>query len=43
MVQILKKTSELPREQNPYLLTGRGRKKRWFFLRARTAKPEGEV
>jgi hypothetical protein len=27
------KTSKLPREQNPYLLTGRDRKKKWFFLR----------
>jgi len=29
----LMKTAKLPREQNPYLLTGRGRKKRWLFLR----------
>jgi hypothetical protein len=29
----LMKTSKLPREQNPYLLSGRARKKRWFFLR----------
>jgi hypothetical protein len=25
--------SKAPREQNPYLLTGRGPKKYWFFLR----------
>jgi hypothetical protein len=24
------KTSRIPREQNPYFLTGRGKKKAWF-------------
>jgi hypothetical protein len=37
------KSAKLPREQNPYLLTGRGKKRRWFFLRAKTVKPEREV
>jgi hypothetical protein len=42
LIEIMK-SAKLPREQNPYLLTGRGRKKRWFFLRAKTAKPESEI
>ena len=25
------KASKIPREQNPYFLTGRGKKKRWSF------------
>jgi hypothetical protein len=29
----MKKKSKIPREQNPYFLTGRGKEKRWFFLR----------
>ena len=42
LIEIMK-SAKLLREQNPYLLTGRGRKRRWFFLRAKTAKPESEV
>jgi hypothetical protein len=29
----MKKKSKIPREQNPYFLTGRGKGKRWSFLR----------
>jgi hypothetical protein len=29
---LIMKISKIPREQNPYFLTGRVRKKLWFFL-----------
>ena len=30
--------TKLPREQNPYFLTGRGKKKSWFFQIWRLSK-----
>jgi hypothetical protein len=35
MAELMMKTSKIPREQNPYFLTGRGKKKLWSFLRWR--------
>jgi hypothetical protein len=35
---LMMKTSKIPREQNPYFLTGRGKKKPWFFLNWGSAK-----